>query len=92
MATFGAAERNNPRPHRNAECSTDWHADGPAAKIDLLIGGATSEMPTLFYIFTICFAGLFLFVTVNRFERNRPLAILLMILLLGVPLRPFSHT
>jgi hypothetical protein len=28
--------------------------------------------------------GLFLFVTVNRFERNRPLAILLMILLLGV--------
>ena len=29
-------------------------------------------------------AGLFLFVTVNRFERNRPLAILLMILLLGV--------
>jgi len=41
-------------------------------------------MGTLFYIFGVCFAGLFLFVTVNRFERNRPLAILLMILLLGV--------
>ena len=42
------------------------------------------EMRTLFYIFGVCFAGLFLFVTVNRFERNRPLATLLMILLLGV--------
>jgi hypothetical protein len=41
-------------------------------------------MPTLFYIFTICLAGLFLFVTVNRFERNRPLVILLMILLIGL--------
>jgi predicted MFS family arabinose efflux permease len=41
-------------------------------------------MGTWFYIIAICIAGLFLFVTVNRFERNRPLAILLMILLLGV--------
>ena len=41
-------------------------------------------MRTLLYIFAICFAGLFLFVTVNRFERNRPLATLLMILILGV--------
>jgi hypothetical protein len=41
-------------------------------------------MRTLFYIFANSFAGLFLYVTVNRFERNRPLAILLMILLLGV--------
>ena len=41
-------------------------------------------MRTWFYIIAICIAGLFLFVTVNRFERNRPLAILLMILLLGV--------
>jgi predicted MFS family arabinose efflux permease len=41
-------------------------------------------MRTLFYIFAICFAGLFLFVTVNRFERNRPLATLLMILLVGI--------
>ena len=38
----------------------------------------------LLYIFAICFAGLFLFVTVNRIERNRPLAILLMILLVGI--------
>ena len=38
----------------------------------------------LLYIFAICFAGLFLFVTVNRLERNRPLATLLMILILGV--------
>jgi hypothetical protein len=41
-------------------------------------------MRTSFYIFAICLAGLFLFVTVNRFEPNRPLAILLMILLVGV--------
>ena len=42
------------------------------------------EMRTLFYIFAICFAGLFLYVAVNRSEPNRPLAILLMILILGV--------
>ena len=42
------------------------------------------EMRTLFYTFAICLAGLFLFVTVNRIERNRPLAILLMILLVGI--------
>jgi len=42
------------------------------------------EMQILLYIFAICLAALFLFVTVNRLERNRPLAILLMILLLGV--------
>jgi hypothetical protein len=41
-------------------------------------------MRTLFYIFAICITGLFLFATVNRFERNRPLAILLMILLVGI--------
>jgi predicted MFS family arabinose efflux permease len=41
-------------------------------------------MPTLFYIFAICFTGLFLYVAVNSFERNRPLAILLMILLIGI--------
>jgi hypothetical protein len=29
------------------------------------------------YIFAICFAGLFLYVAVNRSEPNRPLAILL---------------
>jgi hypothetical protein len=46
--------------------------------------GAASEMRTLLYIIAICIAGLFLFVTVNRFERNRPLATLLMIILLGV--------
>ena len=38
----------------------------------------------MLYIFAICFAGLFLFVTVNRFERNRALATLLMLLILGV--------
>jgi len=42
------------------------------------------EMQTLLYIFAICLAAVFLFVTVNRLERNRPLAILLMILILGV--------
>jgi predicted MFS family arabinose efflux permease len=41
-------------------------------------------MSTLFYIFAICLTALLLFVTVNRLERNRPLAILLMILILGV--------
>jgi len=41
-------------------------------------------MRSLFYIFSVCFTGLFLFSTVNRLERNRPLAILLMIALLGV--------
>jgi hypothetical protein len=41
-------------------------------------------MRTLLYILAICFAGLFLFVTVNRLERNRPLAILVLILILGV--------
>ena len=41
-------------------------------------------MRTLFYILAICLAALFLFVTVNRIERNRPLATLLMILLLGI--------
>jgi predicted MFS family arabinose efflux permease len=41
-------------------------------------------MPTSLYIFAICSAALFLVVTVNRLERNRPLAILLMILILGV--------
>jgi hypothetical protein len=41
-------------------------------------------MRTLLYIIAICFAGLFLYVTVNRFEPNRPLAILLMILLIGI--------
>jgi hypothetical protein len=42
-----------------------------------------SEMRTLFYIFAICLAAILLFVTVDRVERNRPLAILLMILILG---------
>jgi HAMP domain-containing protein len=41
-------------------------------------------MRTLFYILAICLAALLLFVTVNRLERNRPLAILLMTLILGV--------
>jgi predicted MFS family arabinose efflux permease len=41
-------------------------------------------MQTLFYIFAISLAALFLFVTVNRFERNRALATLLMLLILGV--------
>ena len=38
----------------------------------------------LFYVFTFCYLGLFLFVIVNRFETNRLLAHLLMFLLLGV--------
>ena len=41
-------------------------------------------MRTSFDILTFCFAGLFLCVVVNRLEPNRPLAILLMILVLGV--------
>jgi hypothetical protein len=41
-------------------------------------------MPILLYIIAICLAGLFLYVAVYRFEPNRPLAILLMILILGV--------
>jgi predicted MFS family arabinose efflux permease len=45
-------------------------------------GGA--EMRTLFYILAICLAALFLMVAVDRVERNRPLAILLVILILGV--------
>jgi hypothetical protein len=47
-------------------------------------------MRALFYVFTFCFAGLFLFATVNRLERNRPLATLLMIVLIGVTAPPFS--
>ena len=42
------------------------------------------QMRTLFYTFAISFAGLFLYVAVYRFEPNRPLAILLMILLIGI--------
>jgi hypothetical protein len=42
------------------------------------------EMRTLLYIFAVCLAGLFLYVAVNRFEPNRPLATLPMILILGV--------
>ena len=38
----------------------------------------------LFYVFTFCYVGFFLFVIVNRFETNRLLAHLLMFLLLGV--------
>ena len=38
----------------------------------------------LFYVFTFCYVGIFLFVIVNRFETNRLLAHLLMFLLLGV--------
>ena len=41
-------------------------------------------MPTLLYIIAVCVAALSLLVTVNRFERNRPLATLLMFLILGV--------
>ena len=41
-------------------------------------------MRSLLYIFAFCFAGIFLFATVNRLERNRPLALLLMIVPLGV--------
>jgi hypothetical protein len=41
-------------------------------------------MLIVLYIFAICSPALFLLVTVNRFERNRPLAILLMVLILGV--------
>jgi hypothetical protein len=40
-------------------------------------------MRTLLYIFAICLAAVLLFVTVNRLERNRPLATLLMLLILG---------
>ena len=42
------------------------------------------EMRTLLYIFAVCFAGLLLFVTVDRLEHNRALATLLMILILGI--------
>ena len=42
----------------------------------------------LFYVFTFCYVGLFLFVIVNRFETNRLLAHLLMFLLLGVTAAP----
>jgi hypothetical protein len=38
----------------------------------------------LLYIIAICIAGLFLYVAVYRFEPNRPLATLLMILLVGI--------
>ena len=41
-------------------------------------------MRTLLYIFAICLAAFVLFVTVNTFERNRALATLLMLLILGV--------
>jgi hypothetical protein len=41
-------------------------------------------MRTLLYIFAICLAVLLLFVTVDRVERGRPLATLLMILILGL--------
>ncbi len=41
-------------------------------------------MQTLFDILSLCLGGLFLCVVVNRFEPNRPLAMLLMILVLGV--------
>jgi hypothetical protein len=41
-------------------------------------------MRTLFYIFALCLAALILFVTVDRVESNRPLAIFLMTLILGV--------
>jgi hypothetical protein len=57
--------------------SQNLRSTGALAKV-------TGEMQTILYIFTICFAGLFLYVAVNRFEANRPLAILLMILILGV--------
>jgi hypothetical protein len=46
--------------------------------------GGGAEMRTLLYIFAICSAALFLLMTVNWLERNRPLAILLMLLILGV--------
>ena len=45
--------------------------------------GAT-DMRSLFYAFSIGFAGSVLFVIVNRFEPNRRLATLLMMLLIGV--------
>jgi predicted MFS family arabinose efflux permease len=41
-------------------------------------------MRTSLYIFAICLAALILFVTVDRVESHRPLAILLMILILGI--------
>jgi hypothetical protein len=41
-------------------------------------------MRTFLYIFAVCLATISLFLTVNSFERNRPLAILLMALILGV--------
>jgi hypothetical protein len=41
-------------------------------------------MRTFLYILAICLAVLLLFVTVDRLERDRPLAVLLMILILGI--------
>jgi hypothetical protein len=41
-------------------------------------------MRTLFYIFALCLAALILFVTVDKVESDRPLATLLMILVLGL--------
>jgi hypothetical protein len=46
--------------------------------------GGGAEMRTFLYIFAICLAAPILFVTVDRVESNRPLAILLMILILGI--------
>ena len=41
-------------------------------------------MRTTFYIIAICFAVLLLFATVDRVDSSRPLATLLMILILGI--------
>jgi RsiW-degrading membrane proteinase PrsW (M82 family) len=49
-----------------------------------LCGWNAPEMRTLLYIILICIAALLLFVTVDRVERHRPLATLLMILILGL--------
>jgi hypothetical protein len=46
--------------------------------------GGGAEMRTLFYIFGIGVAVLLLFMNVDRVEHDRPLAILLMILILGI--------
>jgi multisubunit Na+/H+ antiporter MnhG subunit len=41
-------------------------------------------MRTTFYIIAICFAVLLLFVTVDKVDSRRPLATLLMILIIGI--------
>jgi hypothetical protein len=68
--SLGPAKQTKARPKLRV-CGTAYAA-------------GTSKMRTLLYIFAICLAALILFVTVDRVEHDRPLATLLMILILGI--------